>query len=359
MEDPRKSNATRHDFHEMPAVAVLSSLCGGQTCVDMADFAKNNEVFLRRFMRLEHGPPSHDAFSRLFRMLDPVPFAAVWAKALEAAGVRQIAIDGKALRRTFSKASELSPLHLAGAFAPESGIVLGQVAVDGKSNETAALPALLVMLDIEGAVVTADAMHTQRDAAERITGKGGDCVLALKGNQGSLHKDAKDWLKDPGNAGKMLSHQEAGRGHGRDETRTATVCHDIGPLQDAHRRPGLAAIGKVESVRVSEGRTRTETRYCIMSRTMSPEDFLKAVRNHWAIENKLHWVLDVRMREDDLRNRAGHGPENLAAVRRLFVSMVRQMDDKLSIRRRLLRAAQVPEYRLEIIANAAKLAEKL
>ena len=221
VEDPRKSNATRHDFHEMPAVAVLSSLCGGQTCVDMADFAKNNEVFLRRFMRLEHGPPSHDAFSRLFRMLDPVPFAAalarfaaVWAKALEAAGVRQIAIDGKALRRTFSKASELSPLHLAGAFAPESGIVLGQVAVDGKSNETAALPALLEMLDIEGAVVTADAMHTQRDTAERITGKGGDCVLALKGNQGSLHKDAKDWLKDPGMPGKCfrISKLVAGTG---------------------------------------------------------------------------------------------------------------------------------------------------
>ncbi len=137
LEDPRKSNATLHDFHEMPAVAVLSSLCGGQTCVDMADFAKNNEVFLRRFMRLEHGPPSHDAFSRLFRMLDPVPFAAAlarfaadWAKALEAEGVRQVAVDGKALRRTFSKAAELSPLHLVSAFAPEAGIVLGQVAVD-------------------------------------------------------------------------------------------------------------------------------------------------------------------------------------------------------------------------------------
>ena len=240
---------------------------------------------------------------------------------------------------------------LLGSFNP--------VVTDGKSNETAALPALLEMLDIEGTVVTADAMHTQRDTAERITGKGGDYVLALKGNQRSLHKDAKAWLADPGNAEKMLSHQEAGRGHGREETRTATVCHDIGPLQDAHRWPGLAAIGKVESVRVSEGRTRTETRYYIMSRKMSPEDFLKAVRNHWAIENKLHWVLDVQMREDDLRNRTGRGPENLAAVRRLVVSMVHQMDDKLSIRRRLLRAAQVPDYRLEIIANAAKLAEKL
>ena len=286
-------------------------------------------------------------------------FAADWAKALESEGVRQIAIDGKALRRTFSKASELSPLHLVNAFAPESGIVLGQGAVDKKSNEITALPALLGMLDVKGAVVTADAMHTQRDAAELITGKGGDYVLALKGNQGSLHKDAKAWLADPGNAEKMLSHQQAGRGHGREETRTATVCHDIGPLQDAHRWPGLAAIGKVESVRVSEGVTRTETRYYILSRKMSPEGFRKAVRNHWAIKNKLHWVLDVQMREDDLRNRMGHGPENLAAVRRLIVSMVHQMDDKLSIRRRLLRAAHVPDCRLEIIANAAKIAETI
>ena len=145
LEDPRKSNATRRDFHEMPAISVLSSLCGGQTCVDMADFAKNNEGLLRRFMRPEHGPPSRDSFSRLFRMLDPIPFAADWAKALESEGV-------------------------------------GQVAVDKKSNGTAALPALLEMLDVKGAVVTADAMHAQRDAAERITGKGGDCVLALKGN---------------------------------------------------------------------------------------------------------------------------------------------------------------------------------
>ena len=366
VEDPRTSNATLHDFHEMLMIAVLSSLCGGRTCVDMADFARNNEEFLRRFMRLEHGPPSHDSFSRLLRMLDPVPFAAALArfaadraKALESEGVRQIAIDGKALRRTFSKASELSPLHLADAFAPESGVVLGQVAVDKKSNEITALPALLGMLDVKGAVVTADAMHTQRDAAELITGKGGDYVLAPKGNQRSLHKDAKAWLADHGNAEKMVSHQQVGRGHGREETRTATVCHDIGPLQDAHRRPGRAAIGKVELVRVSEGLTRTETRYCIMSRKMSPEDFLKAVRNRWAIENRLHWILDVRMREDDLRNRTGHGAENLAAVRRLVAGMVHLMDDKLSIRRRLLRAAHVPDYRLEIIANAAKLAEKL
>ena len=176
-------------------------------------------------------------------------------------------------------------------------------------------------------------------------------------NQKALHADAKAWLDNPGNAEKMLSHQESESGHGRKDTRAATVSRDIGPLQDAHRWPGLAAIGKIESVRVSEGRTQTKTRYCIMSRKMSPEDFLKAVRSHWAIENRLHWVLDVQMREDDLRNRVGHGPVNFAAVRRLVVNLANLQDDKLSFRRRLLRTAQVPEYRLEIIANAAKIAE--
>ena len=252
----------------------------------MADCAKHNEDFLRQFMRLEYGPPSHDSFSLLFRMIEPVPFAAAlarfssdWAKVLEAEGIRRIAIDGKALWRTFSRASELSALHLVSVFAPGSGIMLGQVAVDKKSNEIRALSALLEMLDLKGTLVTADAMHTQRIAAELIISKGGDCVLAVKRNQPSLHKDTKDWLKDPGNADRMVSHQETNKEHGRVETRTATVSHDIGPLQDAHRWPSLAALGKVESIRVSEGRTRTEARTYIMSRKMSPQDFMKAVRN--------------------------------------------------------------------------------
>ena len=347
-------------------IALLSSLCGGQTCVDMADFAVLNEKFLRRFMRLEHGPPSHDAFSRLFRMMEPGPFAAAlsrfasgWAKALEADGVRQIAVDGKALRRTFSRASELSPLHLLSAFAPGSGIVLGQVAVDKKSNEVRALPALLEMLHLEGALVTGDAMHTQRAASEMIVGKGGDYVLALKANQRALHKDAKEWLEDPEAQKDMLSCRHVGCGHGRIETRTATVSRDIGWLQDLHRWPGLEAVGKVEAARETEGRTKTETRYCIMSRKMSPEELLKAVRNRWAIENSLHWVLDVQMGEDDLRNRMGHGPENLAAVRKIALNIIRLMDDKLSIRRRFRWAAQKPEYRLELIRRAAKLAREI
>ena len=319
-------------------IAVFSSLCGGQTCVHMADYAKNNEAFLRQFMRLEHGTPSHDAFSRLFRMIEPEPlakalsrFALEWARMLEAAGIRQISINGKVLRRIFLRAEERSPLHLVSAFAPGSGIVLGQMAVDANSNEIRALPALLEMLELEGTLVTGDAMHTQRTAAELITGKGGDCVLALKGNQKALHADAKAWLEDPGNAEKMLSHQNVDRGHGRKETRAATVCHDIGPLQDAHQWPGLAAIGKIESVRVSEGRIQTKTRTYMRSGCRF---------DLWnpAFQPR------TRRRSD------------LAAVRRLVVNL---QGDKLLFRRRILKAAQVPECRLEIIANAVKLAKTL
>ena len=273
VDDPRTGNAKRHDFHEIVMIAVLSSLCGGQTCVDMADFAANNEEFLRRFMALERGTPSHDTFSRLFRLLDPKPLAAAmaelvadWGKALGKDGKRQIAVDGKALRRSYLRAGETSPLHMVSALLTEAGIVLGQTAVEGKSNEIPAMAALLDLLDIEGALVTADAMHAQRKTAELIIGKGGDYALALKANQGSLHEDAKEWLEDPEAAKEMLSHQHVDGGHGRVETRTATVSHDVGWLQDDHRWPGLQAVGKIEAVREAAGRTTAETRYYIMSR---------------------------------------------------------------------------------------------
>ena len=364
--DPRTGNAKRHDFREMVMIAVLSSLCGGQSCVDMEDFAANNEAFLRGFMALENGTPSHDTFSRLFRLMDPKPFTKAmvklvedWGEVQDPDGQRQVAVDGKALRRSYLRAGEMSPLHMVSAFLPEAGIVLGQVAVDGKSNEIPAMAALLELLDIEGAVVTADAMHTQRKTAQLIIGKRGHFVLALKLNQGALHEDAKVWMDDPEAQKEMLSHQHVDGGHGRVETRTATVSHDVGWLQDRHEWPGLEAVGKIEAVREAKGRATAETRYFIMSQKMTPEELLKAVRNHWAIENRLHWVLDVQMREDDLRNRAGHGPANLAAVRRLALSILRRADDKLSFRRRLLRAAQMPEYRIELIAKAAGLTEEI
>ena len=366
IDDPVIGSAKRHDFRETVMIALLSSLCGGETCVDMADFAANNEAFLRRFMTLEHGTPSDDAFSRLFRLLDPAAFAAAtarfaadWGKALERDGDRQTAIDGKSLRRSYMRAGEASPLHTVSALFPESGIVLGQGAVDGKPNEIPAMAMLLELLDIKGAVVTADATSAQRSIAELIIGKGGHYALALRANQGALHENAREWMEDAEALKEMLSCQNVDGDHVRIETRTAMVSHDIGWLQERHEWPGLEAVGIIKAVHEAGGRTTAETRHFIMSRKMTPDELLKAVRSHWAIENRLHWVLDVQMREDDSRNQTGHEPANLEAIRRLAVSIMRLMDDKLSFRRRLLRAAQVQDYRFELIRKAAGLSAEI
>jgi len=241
VEDPRTSNATRHDLHEMPMIALLCMICGGQTCTDMELFGRSKEAFLRRFMKLAHGIPSHDAFSSLFRVL--VRLASDWVGRL---GPEVIAIDGKALRRSFEDASRRSPLHVVNAFAAGARLTLGQVRVDGKSNE---MPALLELLDVKGMTVTADAMHTQRD-----TEAGGNYVLALKGNQETFHDDVRLHVADTENAGKMLRFSDVDKGHGRIETREASVCHDVGTL---HHWPGLQAVGKVTATRETKGERST------------------------------------------------------------------------------------------------------
>lgn len=351
--DPRRSNATLHDLDEMLMIGLLSALCGGEGCADMERFGRAKEGFLRSFMRLEHGIPSHDAFTGLFNALDPgglqramLRLAEGWAAGLTG---EVVAIDGKALRRSFADAASRSPLHLVQAFASEARLVLGQVRVEDKSNEIAAVPALLEMLALKGRIVTADAMHTQRRTAQAVTEAGGDYVLALKGNQGALYEDVKLYLDDPAQDGNRPRHQDVDGGHGRIETRTASVAHDVDWLQERHRWPGLAAIGKVVSMRETRAGTTTETRYYVMSAKLSPQRFLRAVRSHWAIENSLHWVLDVTMNEDRQRNRTGHGPENLALLRRLALNVARMEPGKDAMRGKLKRAGWDNNFLLNMI----------
>lgn len=195
IEDPRTSNATRHDLHDMLMIGLLTIISGGEGCSDMAIFGREKEDFLRRFLRLEHGIPSHDSFSRLFRNLDTSGLQDVLLRLVmgwsERLGDDVIAIDGKALRRSFADASRRSPLHLVQAFASEAKLVLGQVRVSDRSNEITALPILLDLLDIDGRTVTVDAMHTQRSTAETIVERNGHYILALKGNQGTLNEDVR------------------------------------------------------------------------------------------------------------------------------------------------------------------------
>ena len=368
--DPRHSNATRHDLHEMLMIALLTVLSGGETCTDMAQFGRERKAFLRRFMTLKHGIPSHDAFSDLFNCLNPrelgrtlTRLSVDWSDRLKARLPEEvddvIALDGKALRHSFADATDRQPLHLVHAFATGTKVVLAQARVDGKSSEITAIPALLELLDVKGRTVTLDAMHAQRETARSITDAGGSYICALKGNQKTLYEDVKLFLDDPDQASSIkVSDPDVDTGHGRIETRTASVCHDIDWL-DVHDWPALAAIGSVTAQREIRGKQSMETRYFIMNRKLTPEQLLRQVRSHWAIENSLHWVLDVTMNEDYLRKRTGPGPENLAVMRRLALNLARLAVDKRtpSIRGRLEKAGWNHNYALKLISLAGLLPE--
>ncbi len=340
LDDPRKGNAVQHDLHELLLIALLTFLCGGESCVDMEELAGAKEDFLRSFLTLPGGVPSHDTFSRLFRMLDPRQFRDCFqvfmAKFAESCqGV--IAIDGKVLRRSYDAASTKSPLHMVSAWGCEQRLVLGQIATDAKSNEITAVPKLLDMLSLKGCIVTVDALNCQREIARKIIAKGGDYALALKGNQGTLHDDVIRYLDDP-EAKTVTAPPLVEADHGRIETRAACVSSDIGWLREQHQWPGLQAIGKVTRRRESAARTSTETAYYLLSTPLAPQHFAEVARAHWGVENSLHWVLDVVMKEDQARNRLDHGPENLAMLRHMALNLVTKEKSKISKRRKFLKA---------------------
>jgi predicted transposase YbfD/YdcC len=283
LDDPRCGNAALHDFHELLMIALCCVLCGGQGGVDMALFAEAKETFLRSFLTLGNGLPSHDTFSRLFRNLDPDQFhdsfqrfMAQFSEPLQ--GV--VAIDGKVLRRSFDRASGKSALHMVSAWGSEQRLVLAQIATDAKSNEITAVPKLLRMLALKSTIVTADALHCQRTMAQQIVDQAGDYVLALKGNQGTLHDDVILLLDDP-ELKSSTSAPLVEADHGRIETRTATVSTEIDWLMKQHPWPGLQAVGKVVRVRETADKTTTETAHYLLSRVLSPERFNEVVRQHW------------------------------------------------------------------------------
>ena len=340
LEDPRSGNAGLHDFHELLAIGLCCVLCGGQGPTDMALFARAKEPFLRGFLTLANGVPSHDTFNRLFRDLDPDQFRDSFQRFMgqfseQLQGV--VAIDGKVLRRSFDRASGKSPLHMVSAWGCQQRLVLAQIATDAKSNEITAVPKLLKLLTLKGTIVTADALNCQRAIAEQIVEQKGDYALALKGNQGTLHDDVVLLLDDPElKASHSAPLVEAD--HGRIETRTATVSTEIGWLQKQHQWPGLKAIGKVARVRETVEKTTTETAYYLLSSELTAERFNEVVRQHWSIENSLHWRLDVVMNEDQDRTRAGNGAQNLAVLRHMVINAMQKEGSKGSLRGKFKRA---------------------
>ena len=352
LDDPRTGNAALHDFHDLLMIALCTVLCGGQNATDMAEFAKAKEPFLRLFLNLANGLPSHDTFSRLFRLLDPDHFGAAFRRFMAAFSEQcqgVIAIDGKVLRRSFDKASRKSALHMVSAWGCEQRMVLGQIATDQKSNEITAVPKLLAMLSLERTVVTVDAMNCQRDIAQQIVDQGGDYALALKANQPTLHGDVKLFLDDPACTATTTA-RTVDADHGRIETRTGTVSTDIGWLQEQHKWPGLSAIGKVERIREMADKTTRETAYYLLSAGFSAERFLEVIRAHWGVESRLHWRLDVVMNEDQQRNRADNGPNNLAVLRHMALNIIQKDDTKGSLRGKIKRAGWSDPYLMKLLA---------
>lgn len=343
LKDPRIGNARLHNLLEILMIALCAVLCGCETAVEMSEFGLAKEPFLRQFLKLEHGIPSHDTFSRIFRLIDPKQFQACFAAftarfSTTCKGV--IAIDGKTLRRSFDTASGQSPLHMVSAWGCEQRLVLAQTDVDAKSNEITAIPKLLELLSLKGNIVTVDAMNCQRNIAQQIIDQGGDYVLALKGNQGTLHNDVSLFLNDPEIA--CVSHTTTDGDHGRIEIRISMVSTDIDWLQKDHKWPGLQAIGKISRIREATVKgvstTSTEVAYYLLSSPLSAKRLGEVARAHWGIENGLHWVLDVVLNEDQNRTRKDHGPKNLAVLRHMALNIVRKETSKGSMRVKLKRA---------------------
>jgi predicted transposase YbfD/YdcC len=361
--DPRTGNAKRHDLLELLTIALTATVCGAESCADFADFAADREALFRSFLRLENGVPSHDTFSRVFRLLDPAAFAACFSRFLEglgAVGAGVIAIDGKTLRRSFDDAAHSNPLAVVTAFASAARLVVGQHsyrAADGDS-EILAARALLECLDLQGHLVTADALHCQEATARLIRARGGDYLLRLKGNHPALHTAVETYFADPELRAGLASATSTDADHGRIETRRAWVCHELdwlrGPKSASTEPvllPDMACLGLIEATIERGGRTTVTRHYHIASRTLSATDYLAAARAHWSVENSLHWVLDVVFDEDRARNRKDHGPENLATLRKLALNILTRSRRDVSIRRKRKRSGWSDEFARSILGQ--------
>ena len=344
--DPRAGNA-RHDLLELVFVALAAVLCGAEDCTDMAEFAEAKLSLLRQVVKLAHGPPSHDTFSRVFRLLEPEPFEAAFtkftlgfAKALK--GV--VAIDGKALRGAYERGRKATPLHLVNVWAAETRLVIGQRLAPGR-NEVLGARQALALLKLDGCIVTADAMHCLADTAQAILDTGADYALALKGNQPVLLAKAQALIEaaDP----QTEAVQRPVKTHDRTEARTAVVV----PARDIDF-PGLAAVARVETWRKSHGQPEPAiVRFYLLSVLPEAQQMIDIARTHWTIENQLHWVLDVTFLEDRARSRKDNAPQNLALLRKLALNIARHHPAKGSMRKKLKRAGWDETFLLSMLGH--------
>lgn len=351
--DPRADNAL-HDLTEILFIALLATLCGATTCSDMALFARMKAYLLTPILTLKHGLPSHDTFSRVFRMLDPQAFERAFRAFMKAfaaaANIKRprgvVAVDGKALRCGYERGKRHMPPVMVTAWATQTRMALANV-VAADNNEAAAAMQLIGLLQLKGCIVTADALHCHRAMAEAIVKRGGDYVLAVKANQPALLRDAEAAIAAAErNARKPAATSAAA--HGREETRIAMVA-SAKTMAQKHDFPGLTAVARIVSTR---GDDSPVTRYFLMTRRYSRKTVLRIVRDHWSIENRLHWSLDVVLDEDLARSRKDHAPANLAVLRRLALNVARaHPDTKISLRAKLKRAGWNDTFLFDLIGH--------
>ena len=353
--DPRQRGKVKYPLDEVLLLLLLATIAGADCIVEIARFGQKKRDLLRRFRPFTDGTPSHDHLGDILASLDAQAFQrcfVAWVASLTGVDPDVIAIDGKTLRRSSQKKGGSAPIHMVSAFAARQRLVLGQVKVADKSNEITAIPKLLAMMDIENAVVTIDAMGCQRDIAQAIIDKKADYILALKGNQGTLHDDVELFVteqkaKDFTDA--IVSRDTIVDGdHGRVETRSTTVIHQVEWL-DGHRWPGLNSIIVVDSRREIDGKIQTETRLYITSLVLLAHVVGPLVRSHWAIENGLHWVMDMVFRDDECRVRTRNAPANLATIKHMALNLTRLAPGKDSLRVKRKLAAWDDNFLADVI----------
>jgi predicted transposase YbfD/YdcC len=359
--DPRQRGKVLYPLEEVLLLCLLAVLAGSEAITDIARFGERKLNLLRRFRPFRDGTPSHDHLGDILATLDAEQFQrcfVAWVVALTGVPPDVVAIDGKTSRR--SKTGEKAPIHMVSAFAARQRLVLGQVKVANKSNEIVAIPALLDMMAIEGAIVTIDAMGCQRDIAAKIVAKKADYVLALKGNQGTLREDVELFATEQKANGfrdtKISRHETVDGDHGRIETRTYTAFHDVAWLQDRHDWPGLQGVVMVESTREipgsspGTGKLERETRFYITSLVWVASQLGPVVRAHWAIENSLHWIMDMTFRDDECRLRTDHAPANFTTIKHMALNLIRRAPGKDSFRLKRKVAAWDDNFLASLIA---------
>jgi len=359
--DPRHHRRRRHQLIDIISIALCAVICGCKSWNEIENFGKRRKDWLSKFLVLANGIPSHDTFNRLFQVLNPRAFAACfdgWIQALTAVlGLKQIAIDGKTLRRSGSR--DLGPLHLVSAWSTANQLSLGQVATATKSNEITAIPQLLELLCLKGALVTIDAMGCQKDIAGKIVAGGGDYILTVKDNQPRLLEDIqKSFERALDTPGADLIHdvyETKDKGHGRHEVRRYHIIRDLKEIRDQALWAGLTTIGMCYSERTVNGQTSTEARYFIGTKKVGARYYGTGLRSHWGIENNLHWQLDVSFREDESRIRDRNAAENFAQMRKIALGLLKRHPSKASIVLKQQSALMDTDFLEEVLLGTANL----